>query len=132
MFDYESQSEVFNKEYAVALANGNKKAIVNLEEKLEILANYGGAYISIRDLLLYEIERLSMLKAKYMEAKVDAEKDLPHKYIVNKAVPAEKKSYPIRWLIVVITSFSTFLISLFCLILLENLKKNIIYNEKLF
>ncbi|OQX99197.1 MAG: hypothetical protein B6I24_03210 [Bacteroidetes bacterium 4572_128] len=122
--DYESQAEVFNKEYANALAKGDKKAIKNLEEKLEILSNYGGEYIHLRDLLLFEIERMSILKGKYIEAKVDAEKKLPNKYIVNKAVKAEKKSYPIRWLIVLISYISTFIFTLFILILFEKKNKN--------
>ncbi len=122
--DYESQAEVFNKEYANALAKGDKKAIKNLEEKLEILSNYGGEYIHMRDLLLFEIERMSILKGKYIEAKVDAEKKLPNKYIVNKAVKAEKKSYPIRWLIVLISYVSTFIFTLFILIFFEKKNKN--------
>ena len=119
VYDYESQSEVFNTSYAEAIAMGNTKAIEAIEKKLHVLAKYGGAYVSIRDYLKEETKQLSLLKAKYAEAKVDAEQIMPHKFVVNKAVPAEKKSYPIRWLIVMIATFGSAIFSLFTLIITD-------------
>jgi uncharacterized protein involved in exopolysaccharide biosynthesis len=37
---------------------------------------------------------------------------LSHKFIVEKAYPAEKKAYPIRWLIVVLSTFSAVLLAI--------------------
>ncbi|RLD41277.1 MAG: hypothetical protein DRI89_10120 [Bacteroidetes bacterium] len=104
--DYESQSEMFNRQLAIEMAKGNAPGIKRLEDKLEILSMYGGPYVSIRDALLHDKKQLSQLKAKYEEAKVDATENLPHKFVVSNAIRAEKKSYPIRWLIVLITTFS--------------------------
>ncbi len=96
---------------------------VALEEKLTNLSEYGGAYVSIRDALEYEKKQLSELKTKYEEAKVDAEEELPCKFIVNSAYKAEKKSYPVRWLIVVVSTLSAFLLAVLVLIVLDNLKR---------
>lgn len=123
IFDYESQSEVFNDALATALATGKLSGIKKLEDKLAILAEHGGAYISIRDLLEFEIKKLSILESKYQEAKVDSELDLPHKFIVNHAEKSEKKSYPVRWIIVLISTILTFIFSLLLLIILEAFKK---------
>jgi len=112
--DYESQSEMFNRQLAIEMAKGNIKSIKRLEKKLEILATYGGPYVSIRDALEHDKKQLSQLKAKYEEAKVDANESLPHTFVINTAYKAEKKTYPIRWLIVVVTTFA----SLFLAILL--------------
>lgn len=117
--DYESQSEVFNDAYATAIAEGRYKGAKLLEDKLKILAEYGGAYASLRNTLIYEEERLSKLKSKYVEAKVDAEQNLPNTFIVNKAIKAEKKSYPIKWLIVTISTISSFLLALLILIIFD-------------
>ncbi len=123
IFDYESQSEVFNDAYATALASGRLVGIKNLEDKLAILAEYGGAYTSIRDLLEYEIKKLSILESKYQEAKVDSELDLPHKFVVNHAEKSERKAYPIRWVIISISTILTFIFSLLLLILFDLFKK---------
>lgn len=128
VFDYESQSEVLNDAYAQAVASGNTNAERMLEVKLKILADYGGAYVSIRDHLEHEKKQLSELKEKYLEAKIDAEQNLSNKFIVSKAFPAEKKSYPVRWLIVVISVISTFLLSLVTIIAFENIK-NVSFNK---
>ena len=129
--DYESQSEMFNRQLAIEMAKGNNKSIIRLEKKLETLATYGGPYVSIRDALEHDKKQLSQLKAKYEEAKVDANESLPHTFVINTAYKAEKKTYPIRWLIVVITTFAAlfFAILLFSVIDLfsgqlgEDLKK---------
>ncbi len=66
----------------------------------------------------------------YKDAKVDAEADLPHKFVVNRAFPAEKKSYPIRWLIVFASMISTFILALIILIVFEDIKKKDFHIEK--
>lgn len=121
VIDYESQAEMINQQLAIELARGNKTGVKALEDKLAILAKYGGAYVSIRDALEFEKKKLSEVKAKYEEAKIDANEVLPQKFVVNSAYPAEKKSYPIRWIIVAVTTLSTLILTVLVLIILESL-----------
>ena len=121
--DYESMSERFNEYYAKAILENKTQAAEKLAVQLKILSQYGCAYVSIRDMLEHEKEQLSHLRAKYQEAKVDAEQTLPHKFIVNNAFPAEKKSYPIRWLIVLVSTVSTFILALLVIIGYENVSR---------
>lgn len=121
--DYESMSERFNEAYAKAILEEKTAAAEKLSVQLNILSKYGGAYVSIRDMLEHEKEQLSHLRAKFQEAKVDAEQTLPHKFIVNNAFPAEKKSYPIRWLIVLVSTISTFILALLVIIGYENVSR---------
>lgn len=120
IIDYKSQSKAFNTAYAKAIESGNMKGAKLIENKLSIIARYGGTYIGIRDLLKNETLRLSELKAKYMEAKVDAEESIPHKFIVDKAYKAEKKTYPKKSLIVLISALSAFFLALLLLVIFEN------------
>ena len=121
--NYESQAEVFNDAYAQAIVKGNKRNIKELEAKLDTLSKYGTAYTSLRNKLIYDTERLSNLKEKYTEAKVDYEQALPHKFIVDKAVKAEKKSKPVRWLIVVLSTFGSFIFAFLLLLFIDNSKR---------
>jgi uncharacterized protein involved in exopolysaccharide biosynthesis len=120
--NYETQAEVYNSALAAAIAKGNIQAMNAIQQKIDTLSKYGGIYVSLRDRLIYETERLSRLKAKYLEAKVDYEQKLPHKFIVDRAVKAEKKSKPVRWIIVSLSTFSTFIFAMIFLILLDTLK----------
>jgi len=109
--DYESQAEMINRQLAIELARGNTSGVKALENKLDVLAKYGGPYVSLRDALEHEKKQLSLIKAKYEEAKVDAEEVLPQKFIVSYAYEAEKKSYPVRWIIVLISTIAAFVFS---------------------
>jgi len=113
--DYESQAEMFNRQLAIEMAKGNNNGIKRLQKKLDILAKYGGAYVSLRDALEHDKKQLSEIKEKYEEARVDAVENLPHTFIVSNAYKAEKKAYPIRWLIVVISTISALLLAIIIL-----------------
>ncbi len=125
--DYESQSEMMNRQLAIELAKGNKSGIKALEAKLDVLAKYGGPYVSLRDALEFDKEKLSEVKIKYDEAKIDAEEVLPQKFIVNNAYEAEKKSYPVRWIIVLISTISAFILAVLVLAVLDSLSR---YSKK--
>lgn len=120
VFDYETQTEMINQQLAVEIAKGNKRGIEALQAQLDILARYGGAYVSIRNQLEFEKKQLSDLKAKYEEARVDAFESLPQKFVVTTAYKAEKKSYPIRWLIVTISVLSSLFLAIIVIIIIEN------------
>jgi uncharacterized protein involved in exopolysaccharide biosynthesis len=123
VFDYESQSEVTSEQYAIAIAKNDQRAMKSLEEKLQVIGKYGSAYVSLRDNMYMQRKHLNLLKSKYDEAKVDAEQVLSQKFVVSNAYPAEKKSYPIRWLIVVVSTLSSLLIAVITILLVENFKQ---------
>jgi uncharacterized protein involved in exopolysaccharide biosynthesis len=121
--DFETQIEMLSEQYYRALAEGNSSGAKKLEEKLGVFSKYGSAYMALFTNAEYERERLIMLRSKYEETKVDATQNIPHKFVVNQAYRAEKKEYPIRWLIVVISTISTFLFTAIAIIAVENYKR---------
>jgi uncharacterized protein involved in exopolysaccharide biosynthesis len=121
--DYERQSEVMNQQLAIAIAQNNQHAVKALQEKLDTLGKYGGDFLSLKNALEFKTEQLTLLKTKYQEAKVDAEQFLPQKFIVNSAEKAEVKSYPIRWIIVVVTAFIVFFTAMLTIVIVENYSK---------
>ena len=121
--DYERQSGVLNEQLAIAIASNNRSAIDALNKKLDVIGKYGGNYLSLKNALEFKTEQLTLLKAKYQEAKVDYEQQLPQKFIVNTAYKAERKSYPIRWIIVVVSGFSAFFLTLLIVMVVENISR---------
>ncbi|HJN05616.1 MAG TPA: hypothetical protein QF480_03290, partial [Bacteroidales bacterium] len=66
----------------------------------------------------------------YVEVKLDLEmamrffdSNLTYTNIVSYPYPSDKKSYPIRWLIVSLVSLSSFVMALLVIFFLENKKK---------
>lgn len=130
VFEYESQAEVLNQAYTDALIKGNRSAVDEIQKRMDVLSRYGGIYSYLRNEVVYETERLGQLKIKFTEAKLDAEQDLPHKYVVSQAEVPERKAYPIRWLIVLVSLITTFVFALMTLILIETLKKKKILRDR--
>ncbi|MCC7301226.1 MAG: hypothetical protein IT233_01155 [Bacteroidia bacterium] len=121
--DYESQAERLNEALGKAILEGKTAAANMLRDQLKQLAQYGQAYVSLRDNLEFQRKQLSEIKTKYDEAKLDYEENLPDKFVVDYAYPAEKKSYPVRWIIVTVSTGSTFLISILGIIMLESFQR---------
>lgn len=153
VIDYKSQAEilssaqisassVFTNETAMLIVlekyrDQNDSSIVNtkarikgaeakmkvLQEELNKLTKYGGASVALNSEVVYDREEISKLKEKYEKIKLDAGQSLTHQFIVNKAVKSEKKSYPVRWLIILVTTLGTFFISLFTLMTIQRYKE---------
>jgi capsular polysaccharide biosynthesis protein len=121
IYDVEYQSQVLNQQMAITIMNGNKTAQAALQKKLDILGKYGGIYLSLKNALEFKTEQLTLLQTKYKEAKVNAEEDLPQKFIVSDAYKPERKSYPVRWLVMLVTTFSVFFLALMVLIIMEKI-----------
>jgi len=131
IFDYSSQVEKLSEAYSTALLQGKNSVANQIQDQMKIFAQYGGQHIAIVQDMEFEREQLSKLKTRYDQAKVDAEQQIQHKFIVNVAYPAEKKSYPVRWIIVLVSALGSFLLSIITLLLLENFNRLKIAYQKL-
>lgn len=123
LYDYASQSKALNEAYVNATTLGKTDLAKKIKKELKVLADYGATYLSLSEFLTHENERLSLLKAKYMEAKVDAENVLPHKFIINNAYIPEVKEYPKRTIIVIVSTLSAFIMGLMLLLLVDYIKR---------
>jgi len=65
------------------------------------------------NMLQNEGKRLSELRGKLAEARLNATTAIPRKFTVSKAYPAEKKSYPVRWIIVAMSTLAAFVFAVF-------------------
>jgi uncharacterized protein involved in exopolysaccharide biosynthesis len=150
---YDDQAKVLDKRYAKALAayhdasgkhavyekelgssdkktidakakkKGAEQTISNLLQRHQIISEYGGNYQSLRDLAYFTREELVKIKVKLENTRVDAREFLSPKFVVNKATVPDKKAYPVRWLIVVISAISSLLLSMIIIILLEKYRE---------
>ena len=66
---------------------------------------------------------LATMETSYEQAESDANSFLSHKFIVEKAYAAEKKSYPVRWLIVVMSTTSVVLLTILGLIIKQRISE---------
>ncbi|NLB86173.1 MAG: hypothetical protein GX793_03830 [Bacteroidales bacterium] len=119
VIDVKSQTEMYSEQHAIAIAKGNEKAKIEIEKKLEILAEYGSVHTILKEQMFEEVKQLAVIEAKYREAKIDLEQDLPNTYIVSPAEVADKKHFPIYWLVISIFILSSLAFSLIFIILFD-------------
>jgi uncharacterized protein involved in exopolysaccharide biosynthesis len=93
-----------------------------LEQNLQNTNKSAAKYISLSEQLVNENKRLSQMKSKLVEAEVNAIQNLPRKFVVANAYPAEKKSYPVRWVICVVSTISAFVFAVLAMLFFEKYK----------
>lgn len=118
LLDMESQV----KRYAEAINNG--KNINNAREIIENWEKYGAEYVRIDSLHKFAIRSYDITKTLYEENKMDAEKYTTYYRMVSKPFPADKKTYPVRWLIVLLTMLGATLAGLITIAIVEGKKSN--------
>lgn len=153
VMDFKTQNEILSSEYTRAstvLANEtasltvlkeyrdlNDTSVVNtmarikgadarikyLQKQLDNLAKYGGASLSLNQQIDIDREELARIRKQYEKVTLDVNHNMTPKFIVNKAEKAEKKSYPVRWLIIVVSISVTFLLTIVTLLIIERVRE---------
>lgn len=130
VLDYKTDVEAYTKSYAKALEKGNSKGIKLLEDKLDTLKKYGGAYLHVSENLRKYRFKFPIIKSKYDDALVNQQKIIPFMFVLEKGTPDEYKARPIKSLIVIITFASTFILTFIFLLFKENLNSIELKNNK--
>ncbi|MDA3823305.1 MAG: hypothetical protein PF450_11950 [Bacteroidales bacterium] len=107
---------------STALSKMGGSSIAHLTQALAL---NGGTFITLTNHMDHETERLSDLRQRYQEARVESIQNLPHKFIIDQAYPSEKKAYPKRSIIVMVSTASAFLFTLILLIIIDSLQQRI-------
>jgi capsule polysaccharide export protein KpsE/RkpR len=124
LMDYEAQSEQVTKGYLKTI-DGSGAGHVNNDEVKKLKANIetmGAEVLILQNLIASETRKYSDLKDDYEKAYMDFDRQFTYTNVLTKPFPADKKAYPIRWLILVISVLASFFISFVVILILENYK----------
>ena len=119
ILDYGIQVKEYSKSYLKALSSGGSKgSIKDIDNMMRNLEEKGGEFYQMK-------QTFDVVLNSYNTSKLESDmnKLLTYTNIISKPIPTDKKSYPIRWLIVFISVISTNLF-LLLLIISRNLKNN--------
>lgn len=117
ILDFALQTEYATERYLqVVTEPGSDRYRKEVEPILDALKEHGGEYVSLTEHLWRVRGTYNNLKESLEAAVKDVEKHLTYCNVVSSPVVADKKSYPIRWLIVLVSTASCLL---FCLVVLS-------------
>lgn len=95
----------------------NKKEIKSLKEHLE---KEGSRYIIDVQNLSYLLGNYNFYKKEYDEALKEVNKNYTYANVISNPFPADKQSFPIRWLVVLIFTLSATFLAFVVILILEN------------
>ena len=113
--NYVGQSREITRGYI----NGSSKAT----ELMRNLEQYGPEVIDLENKIMAEATTYVDVKLDYEQQLRFFYSDLTYSNIVTEPYPADKKSFPVRWIIVALSALGAFLITILTLFVIENRKK---------
>jgi len=125
LLDYEIQAEQVTQGYMSALAGGaSSRAIADIKNLMTNLEEKGGRFLLLQnELLALEMQR-DTIASRYDKALAQAEKDVTYTMVVEAPFPADKKAYPIRWLIVLVSFVAVEFLAILTILGLEGIQSS--------
>jgi|GEM_PF-1208299 hypothetical protein len=121
ILSYDFQIKELTKGYADAELKGNEANIKLMQEKLNAFVLYGHGFMDINAALNDQAKWMLQVKQAYMEAKANMDRVIPPFFVAEKPTLPDKATFPIRWLIVVVSVFAAFFFGLAFLLIYEKL-----------
>lgn len=125
LINFDKQTSEMIKGY-LGTVDGVNKSSINMPEVLRLkkeLENNGTDFFILDQQFRQAIIQLGRLKSKEDSAYRDYNSDLSYINVITAPYAAQKKSYPVRWIIIVSAMLVTILTSMIVVTLIENRKK---------
>lgn len=125
LLDYDVQAEEISRGFLRTI-DGDGALRINTPEVMKLKKNieeYGGELVLLVNLIENEAGMLASLQNEYELAYMNYDRRFTYTNMITKPYVADKKSYPVRWLIVVISVLSTFFLALVVILIIENYKR---------
>ena len=116
LLSYEAQSRELVKGYIEELSrNKNSDATKELREWLEDLEESGSLHQTLQNVTNYAAQQYGILAMKFLDWRTVAYENINYLDVVVKPEVADKKSWPVRWVIVVTSVIGALLLTLIIL-----------------
>lgn len=93
------------------------------KDKIDVNLEYGAKYDALADLREFRIEKLTLQEVAYEQAESDAYEDFNHKFVVEWAVPSDKKAKPKRAVIVIVITFASLFFVIITLLIRDKIRE---------
>lgn len=123
LLDYKIQTKEVTKSYLkLATNNSPVSQYRGVDSMYRHLQNKGGDLIALSSQEKSLLEDYNLIKTNYDQAVSDMTKELTYTNIMANPFPADSKSYPVRWIIVLVTVVATFLLTYISFIIIDRKK----------
>lgn len=126
ILDYTEQVPEVTRGYMNALSagRGSTPDAKKIKELYDRMANEGSKAMWLESRFDYLINTIDSLSNQYDFYLSEYEKDITYAHVVEYPVPTDKKSYPVRWLIVAFSALSAIFLALLVFLVLDYRKED--------
>lgn len=124
----DAQTEMLVRQLAIDVSGNNPRGVAALEERLDLISEHGGAYLTHRAHLHTVSASLAWIQRIMEETKADLDNFVPFKFLIDQAYASEKSVYPVRWLIVFLATFAAGFFGVLVIMAYENLMKKGVFS----
>ena len=124
ILDYDAQAKEITKGMVKVLVDQKKNTPggKEIDQWMKNLSEKGGDFVFLKSQLENLYNQRDSVKQAYDWSLSNAQKKIVYAQPVQKPVPADKKSYPVRWLIVLMSTFAALFCAMLVILMLENKK----------
>ncbi|NOR75453.1 MAG: hypothetical protein GQ525_09880 [Draconibacterium sp.] len=125
IIDFESQVPEITRGYmhALSIGRGSSSDTKKIQSMYENLTKSGAQAYWLESRLDFLIGTIDSLTNQYEVYLNEYEKDITYAHVVESPFPADKKSYPVRWLIVAFTTISAVFLAVLIFLVLDYRKE---------
>ena len=109
--------------YQALVDSKNPQEKAQLKAKIAVNNTYGSTFDGLERERNEKIIKLEDFKVAYEQAESDAATVFSHKFVVQKAVVADRKDQPKRMILTLIAAIGSFVFIVFCLLIIERYKE---------
>jgi len=122
LLDYKIQAKESSRQYFKSGSEQGNELFKNLRDK-------GGELFILSEQLESITKDLNTIKSEYDKAISDLHKELTYTNLISSPMPADKKSYPVRWIIVLISTLSSLIFTVLIIFFIEKIKSENLTNR---
>ncbi len=109
--------------YQALVDSKNAAEKTEIQRKIDINTKYGSVYDGLEYQRNEKIVKIEDFRVSYEQAESDANAKFNHKFVVEKAVVADRKEKPKRMIIVLVSTIGGFIFGLFFLLIQQRIKE---------
>jgi LPS O-antigen subunit length determinant protein (WzzB/FepE family) len=109
--------------YQALVDSKNSAEKTEIQRKIDINTKYGSVYDGLEYQRNEKIVKIEDFRVSYEQAESDANAKFNHKFVVEKAVVADRKEKPKRMIIVLVSTIGGFIFGLFFLLIQQRIKE---------
>jgi uncharacterized protein involved in exopolysaccharide biosynthesis len=118
-YDYQVPELTRGYMNALATGRGSSSDTKKIENLYDNFSNYGSKAARLEHFFDKKLEVIDSLNIEYQHHLMEYRKNITYSHVVEYPFPADKKSYPVRWLVVLFSAFSAIFIALLTFLVLD-------------